>query len=82
MSALESINQLKMQMSKSIIGQDDLLARLVLVLLADGNLLLEGLPSLAKTRVRARNRTNLFWTKPKSISDAYSVRLSPSLCSP
>lgn len=50
MSALESINKLKDQMSKSIIGQDDLVGRLVLVLLADGNLLLEGLPGLAKTR--------------------------------
>lgn len=50
MSALESINKLKEQMSQSIIGQDDLVARLVLVLLADGNLLLEGLPGLAKTR--------------------------------
>lgn len=50
MSALESIDKLKDQMSKSIIGQDDLVARLVLVLLADGNLLLEGLPGLAKTR--------------------------------
>ena len=50
MSALESINKLKSQMSKSIIGQDDLVGRLVLVLLADGNLLLEGLPGLAKTR--------------------------------
>ena len=50
MSALESINKLKEQMSKSIIGQDDLVNKLVLVLLADGNLLLEGLPGLAKTR--------------------------------
>jgi MoxR-like ATPase len=50
MSALESINKLKDEMSKSIIGQDDLVSRLVLVLLADGNLLLEGLPGLAKTR--------------------------------
>jgi len=50
MTALASINKLKKQMSKSIIGQDDLVNKLVLVLLADGNLLLEGLPGLAKTR--------------------------------
>lgn len=37
-------------MSKSIIGQDKLIERLILVLLANGNLLLEGLPGLAKTR--------------------------------
>ena len=37
-------------MSESIIGQEKLIERLVLVLLANGNLLLEGLPGLAKTR--------------------------------
>lgn len=50
MTAFESINELKSQMSRSIIGQEDLVNKLVLVLLADGNLLLEGLPGLAKTR--------------------------------
>lgn len=37
-------------MSASIIGQAELIDRLILVLLADGNMLLEGLPGLAKTR--------------------------------
>ena len=37
-------------MSESIIGQDKLIDRLILVLLANGNMLLEGLPGLAKTR--------------------------------
>jgi len=50
MSTLESINLLKKNMQESIIGQEKLIDRLVLVLLADGNLLLEGLPGLAKTR--------------------------------
>ena len=50
MTAFESISQLKEQMAQSIIGQDKLIHRLILVLLADGNLLLEGLPGLAKTR--------------------------------
>ncbi|MCT4622764.1 MAG: MoxR family ATPase [Schleiferiaceae bacterium] len=50
MSVLESVNKLKDHMSQSIIGQDELVERLILVLLADGNLLLEGLPGLAKTR--------------------------------
>lgn len=50
MTAFDSISSLKKQMSQSIIGQDKLVNRLVLVLLADGNLLLEGLPGLAKTR--------------------------------
>lgn len=50
MTPFEAINELKSQMSKSIIGQSELINRLILVLLADGNLLLEGLPGLAKTR--------------------------------
>ena len=50
MTALESILLLKKNMSKSIIGQDTLIERLILVLLSDGNMLLEGLPGLAKTR--------------------------------
>ncbi|WP_226332657.1 AAA family ATPase [Echinicola marina] len=50
MSNLERIQQLHQQMSSSIIGQDELIHRLILVLLADGNMLLEGLPGLAKTR--------------------------------
>ena len=50
MTPLEAIVQLRNQMSKSIIGQDKLIEKIILVLLADGNMLLEGLPGLAKTR--------------------------------
>jgi MoxR-like ATPase len=50
MTTLESIQVLKNNMSKSIIGQDKLIDQIVLVLLANGNVLLEGLPGLAKTR--------------------------------
>jgi len=50
MTAIESILFLKKNMSTSIIGQETLIDRLILVLLADGNMLLEGLPGLAKTR--------------------------------
>ncbi|GGZ91705.1 AAA family ATPase [Algibacter mikhailovii] len=50
MTPFESITTLKEQMSKSIIGQEQLIDRIILVLLADGNMLLEGLPGLAKTR--------------------------------
>ncbi|QLE00193.1 MoxR family ATPase [Galbibacter sp. BG1] len=50
MTTLESIKELRNRMSASIIGQDRLVERLILVLLADGNMLLEGLPGLAKTR--------------------------------
>lgn len=47
---LKMIKELKARMSKSIIGQETLVERLILILLSNGNLLLEGLPGLAKTR--------------------------------
>ncbi len=50
MTAHEAILKLKDRMAESIIGQEVVVERLVLVLLANGNLLLEGLPGLAKTR--------------------------------
>ena len=50
MTALESINDLKERMSRSIIGQEQVVERLLMGLLANGNLLVEGLPGLAKTR--------------------------------
>jgi hypothetical protein len=50
MPAREQILQLKQRMAESIIGQEQVIERLLLTLLANGNLLLEGLPGLAKTR--------------------------------
>jgi MoxR-like ATPase len=50
MTANKSILKLREKMSESIIGQEKLIDRLILVLLANGNMLLEGLPGLAKTR--------------------------------
>ncbi|MCF8715561.1 MoxR family ATPase [Joostella atrarenae] len=50
MTPHESITALKERMGSAIIGQDTLIERIILVLLADGNMLLEGLPGLAKTR--------------------------------
>ncbi|WP_295892182.1 MoxR family ATPase [uncultured Vibrio sp.] len=50
MSARESIETLKNQMGESIIGQQQVIDRLIIGLLANGNLLIEGLPGLAKTR--------------------------------
>ena len=50
MSVTESINKLRRQMSASIIGQQDVINNLLIGLLANGNILLEGLPGLAKTR--------------------------------
>jgi MoxR-like ATPase len=50
MSNQNSILELKKRMSESIIGQEKLIERMILVLLSNGNMLLEGLPGLAKTR--------------------------------
>ncbi len=50
MDTREAIGYLRSKIQESIIGQDALVERLILALLADGNLLLEGLPGLAKTR--------------------------------
>jgi MoxR-like ATPase len=50
MTSHQSIQELKSRMARSIIGQDKLIERIILVLLANGNMLLEGLPGLAKTR--------------------------------
>jgi MoxR-like ATPase len=50
MSAHDVILDLKARMGRSIIGQEDIIERLLIGLLANGNLLVEGLPGLAKTR--------------------------------
>ncbi len=45
-----SFQQLKSYISEQIIGQDILLERMLIALLADGHMLVEGAPGLAKTR--------------------------------
>jgi MoxR-like ATPase len=46
----EQIRTLADRVSRSIIGQEHMVERLIIGLLANGNLLVEGLPGLAKTR--------------------------------
>ena len=46
----QDISQLKKYISEKIIGQSDLIERLLIAILADGHLLVEGAPGLAKTR--------------------------------
>lgn len=54
MTARESIGILEERMNASILGQENVVSKLIMGLLADGNILIEGLPGLAKTRaVRA-----------------------------
>ncbi len=50
MSAHAQLKSLREQLNQSIIGQDALVLRLLIALLADGHLLVEGAPGLAKTR--------------------------------
>lgn len=49
-TARSQISDLTKRMGESIIGQEAVVERLVIGLLANGNLLVEGLPGLAKTR--------------------------------
>lgn len=50
MAAIDQILALQKHMQASIIGQPAVVERLLLTLLCDGNVLVEGLPGLAKTR--------------------------------
>ncbi|MEE4360848.1 MAG: MoxR family ATPase [Pseudomonadales bacterium] len=50
MTAREQIEALQTRMGASIIGQERVVQRLLIALLANGNVLIEGLPGLAKTR--------------------------------
>ena len=72
MTALDSINDLKARMSQSIIGQEMVVERLVIALLANGNVLMEGLPGLAKTRAIKSMAKNL-------ESDFSRIQFTPDL---
>ncbi len=50
MSTLDSVRKLQSRMGQSIIGQEEVIEQLIIGLLANGNILMEGLPGLAKTR--------------------------------
>lgn len=46
----QALQQLKLTIGQQIIGQDCLIERMLIALLADGHILVEGAPGLAKTR--------------------------------
>ncbi|RFM27316.1 AAA family ATPase [Deminuibacter soli] len=50
MTTREQVLLLKQQISETIIGQEEVVTKILVGLLTDGNVLLEGLPGLAKTR--------------------------------
>ena len=49
MSVVEQFQQLEAHVSRLIIGQSHLINRMLIALLCDGHLLVEGAPGLAKT---------------------------------
>lgn len=49
-TARDAVKDLQSRMNADIIGQERVVERIVIALLANGNVLLEGLPGLAKTR--------------------------------
>jgi MoxR-like ATPase len=59
MTPLEAINQLQRRINQDIIGQERVVERLVIALLSNGNILVEGLPGLAKTRAVKSMAKNL-----------------------
>ncbi|WP_085582480.1 MULTISPECIES: MoxR family ATPase [unclassified Pseudomonas] len=57
MTALTDLNALQANMAEAVLGQDRVIRQILLGLLANGHLLLESLPGLAKTRtVKALSR--------------------------
>jgi MoxR-like ATPase len=72
MSAHEQIMDLKERMGRSIIGQEQVVERLLLTLLCNGNVLVEGLPGLAKTRAVKSLAKNL-------ESDFSRIQFTPDL---
>lgn len=57
MTVLPEIHDLAKRMSEDIIGQQEILDHLIIGLMVNGNLLIEGLPGLAKTRaIKALSR--------------------------
>ncbi len=50
MTTLETILDLEKRIGQTVLGQEKMIERMLIGLLANGNLLVEGLPGLAKTR--------------------------------
>jgi len=62
--SLQAIIALQKNVNSSVIGQQDVIQKIIIGLLTDGNILLEGLPGLAKTRA------------VKSLAHSLDVKLS------
>ena len=72
MDTREQVLEVKRRVAESIIGQDHMVERLILAILANGNVLMEGLPGLAKTRaIKALARV--------VKSDFHRIQFTPDL---
>jgi MoxR-like ATPase len=71
-SARDAILDLKTRVGKSVLGQDHLIESMLIGLLANGNILLESLPGLAKTRAVKSLAKNL-------AADLSRVQFTPDL---
>ncbi|HEY1123219.1 MAG TPA: MoxR family ATPase [Haloferula sp.] len=72
MNTRDQIQDLKQRIAGSIIGQDAVIERLLIALLTNGNILMEGLPGLAKTRA--------IKTMAKHIESKFSrIQFTPDL---
>jgi MoxR-like ATPase len=72
MNSREEISTLQTLVARSIIGQEHVVERLIIGLLANGNLLIEGLPGLAKTRAVKSLAKNL-------AADFSRIQFTPDL---
>lgn len=72
MSPRDAIAELKKRIGESIIGQSAVIDRVLIALLADGHVLMEGLPGLAKTRTIKTLAHNL-------ASDFRRIQFTPDL---
>ena len=72
MDSQQQISQLRERVAASIIGQEQVVERLIIGLLANGNLLIEGLPGLAKTRAVKSLANNL-------AADFSRIQFTPDL---
>ncbi|HEX4612786.1 MAG TPA: AAA family ATPase, partial [Urbifossiella sp.] len=72
MAARDAVLGLKTRMGEAVIGQDAVIDRVLIALLANGHVLLEGLPGLAKTRT--------IKTLAKNLDAAFSrIQFTPDL---
>jgi len=50
-SFIDSINLMKQEIRKDVVGQDEIVDNIIIALIAGGNVLLEGVPGVGKTRL-------------------------------